>query len=323
MRRVELPPVAAPTGEAGPPLRRPERPNPTTPPPLKKPKKFSREEMLAMIQAGKVGGKPSPSLPNLVDTHAHLVDDRLAADLDGVLARSREAGVRQVIAIGTTADDSIETLELARRRPGVFAAVGIQPNHVAEAKPGDWERVVALADGPKVVAIGETGLDRYWDYTPFPDQQDYFDRHLALARERALPVVIHCRDCERDIVAQLERFGAPVRGVLHSFTGTWDDAQAFLALGLHISFAGMITFANKALDPLREAASRVPTDRLLVETDSPYLSPHPFRGRPNEPARVALTAATLAQLRGESPEALAQTTSANARRLFALPDEPL
>jgi TatD DNase family protein len=260
--------------------------------------------------------------PPLIDTHAHLDDPKLAADLDAVLARAQQAGVAQVLAVGTTAVDSASTLELSRRHPGVFAAVGIQPNHVAEARPGDWERIVALADDPRVAAVGETGLDRYWDYTPFPLQQDYFDRHLALARAQALPVVIHCRDCERDIIDQLARQGGPVRGVLHSFTGTWDDAQAFLALGLHLSFAGMITFANKALDPLRDVAARVPADRLLVETDSPYLSPHPHRGRTNEPARVAVTAARLAQLRGLDPADLARLTTANARCLFALPDEP-
>ncbi|MBX6311646.1 MAG: TatD family hydrolase [Isosphaeraceae bacterium] len=266
--------------------------------------------------------RPDSRSAPLIDTHAHLEDPRLSGDLPGVLGRARAAGVAQVVAIGTTAADSAVTIDLARRHPGVFAAVGIQPNHVAEAGPEDWRRVVELADQPGVVALGETGLDRYWDHTPFPLQQDYFDRHLALARERGLPVVIHCRNCERDIVAQLARFGPPVRGVLHSFTGTWDDAQAFLELGLDLSFAGMITFANKSLDPLREVAARVPLDRLLVETDSPYLSPHPFRGQTNEPARVALTAEALARLRHLPVEEVAHVTTANARRLFHLPEQP-
>lgn len=263
---------------------------------------------------------PADPPPGWVDTHAHLLDERLGGRLPEVLAEARAAGVLQVLCIGTTADDSMASVALADRRPGVFAAVGIQPNHGAEARPGDWERVARLADAPRVRALGETGLDRYWDFTPFPLQQDLFDRHLALAHERGLPVVIHCRDCERDVVAQLERLGRPTRGVLHSFTGNWDDAQAFLALGLHLSFAGMVTFDSKKLDPLRDAARRVPLDRLLVETDSPYLSPHPFRGETNTPARVALTGARIAELRGIDPAALARATSANARALFALPE---
>lgn len=257
----------------------------------------------------------------VVDTHAHLQDSDLGLDLDGVISRARAARVAHVLAIGITAADSAEVIAIAHRFPGyVFAAVGVQPNHTAEAVEGDWERVVELAKDPAVVAIGETGLDRYWDRAPFPTQQDWFTRHLELAAQRDLPVVIHCRDCERDIIEQLSRLGRPVKGVLHSFTGTWDDAQAFLDLGLHISFAGMVTFANRKLDPLREAAVRVPADRLLVETDSPYLSPHPFRGRKNEPARVVHTLERVAEVRGVTPEALAATTTANARRLFRLPE---
>jgi len=252
----------------------------------------------------------------LIDTHAHLDDHRLRGDLPGVLNRAREAGVGQVVAIATTAPSALDLLDIAQRHRGVFAAVGIQPNHVAEAQPEDWSVIVDRARGSKVVAIGETGLDRYWDHTPFDQQQDYFGRHLELAFERDLPVVIHCRNCEADIVAQLERLERPVRGVLHSFTGTWDDAQAFLELGLHISFAGMVTFKNASLDPLRDVARRLPLDRILVETDSPYLSPHPFRGKPNEPARVIHTAARIAELRGLAPEDFARATTANARRLF-------
>lgn len=260
----------------------------------------------------------------LVDTHAHLDEPGLRDDLAGVLDRARGAGVVQVIAVGTTAADSASVFELARRRAGVFAAVGIHPNHVAEARPDDWERVMDLAGQPRVVAVGETGLDRYRDRTPFPQQQEWFDRHLALAHERGLPVIIHCRQSERDIIDQLARLGRPVRGVLHSFTGTWDDARAFLDLGLHLSFAGMVTFSNKALDALRDVAARVPGDRLLVETDSPYLSPHPFRGQANEPHRVALTAERLARLRGLTLEEFSRITTANARRLFGLPaDESL
>jgi TatD DNase family protein len=202
---------------------------------------------------------------------------------------------------------------------GVFAAVGIQPNHVAQADPGDWSLIVDLAAQPGVVAIGETGLDRYWKHTPFSQQQEWFDRHLGLAHERGLPVVIHCRDCEDDVIKQLERQGRPIHGVLHSFTGNRDHAAAYLALGLHLSFAGMVTFSNKNLETLREAARTMPPDRILLETDSPYLSPQPVRGRPNQPAHLAWTARFLAQLRETFPNELARTTTANAQHLFALP----
>ena len=255
-----------------------------------------------------------------VDTHAHLDDPAMRGDLPSVLERARVAGVVQVIAIGTTADDSASVVRLADGHRGVFAAVGVHPNHAAETRTGDWERIRSLAARDKVVALGETGLDRYRDNTPFDVQQDWFARHLECADERGLPVIIHCRQSERDLIEQMGRLGRPVRGVLHSFTGTWDDASAFLELGLHISFAGMVTFTNKGLDALRAVAARVPLERLLVETDSPYLSPHPHRGQSNEPARVALTAARLAEVRGVSAAELARATTANARRLFGLPE---
>jgi TatD DNase family protein len=257
----------------------------------------------------------------LVDTHAHLVDRRLRDDLPGVLSAARTAGVGQVVSMATTAEDSLATLEIARSHPGVFAAVGIHPNDGAEAEPGDWERVVGLVRDARVVAIGETGLDRYWDRTPFPLQQELFGRHLELARDRGLPVVIHSRDCMPDILDQLRGLRRPVSGVLHSFTGTLDDARALLDLGLHISFAGMVTFESKGLDALREVAAEVPQDRILIETDSPYLSPHPYRGKLNSPARVVVTAAFLARLRGIEFESFAEATTANARRLFGLPSD--
>jgi TatD DNase family protein len=262
---------------------------------------------------------PSPPLiAPLIDTHAHLDDPRLKQDLPGVLERAKKAGLVQIVAIGTTAADSASVQEIAGLHDCVFAAVGVQPNHAAEADPEDWSRIIDLAAMPRVVAIGETGLDRYWNHTPFSQQEEWFDRHLALARDRGLPVVIHCRECEADIIASLERFGPPIHGVLHSFTGNRDHAAAFLALGLHISFAGMVTFSSKKLDALREAATTVPLDRLLLETDSPYLSPHPVRGKPNQPAHLAWTAFYLAQHLGLPAQELARATTANAQRLFAL-----
>jgi TatD DNase family protein len=265
---------------------------------------------------------PAPSadaLCPLIDTHAHLDDRRLRGDWDGVLGRARASGVVQVVAIGTTAADGAAVVELARSHRGIFAAVGIHPNEAAGATDADWAAVVALADRPEVVAIGETGLDRYWDRTPFDLQREWFDRHLELAHRLDRPVVIHARDCIAELIDQLRSLGRPVRGVQHSFTGTWDDARAFLDLGLHLSFAGMLTYTNKALDALRDVAARAPLDRVLVETDSPYLSPHPFRGKTNEPARVAVTARRLAEVRGLPAEEVARITTDNARSLFRLP----
>ncbi|AMV37663.1 TatD family hydrolase [Planctomyces sp. SH-PL62] len=267
--------------------------------------------------------EPPPPLDPLVDTHAHLDDPRLRPHLGEILGRARRAGVVQVVAIATTAADSADVVAIAAEQPGVFAAVGFQPNNVVDAVEGDWERIVELASAPRVVALGETGLDRHWDRAPFDLQQAWFQRHLDLARERDLPVVIHCRECEADVAAQLAAMGSPVRGVLHSFTGDRKQAEAFLDLGLHISFAGMLTFANKKLDALREAAAAVPLDRLLVETDSPYLAPHPLRGLGNEPAHVVWTARKLAELRGMDESELACAVTANARALFRLPEADL
>ena len=261
-----------------------------------------------------------PKQGQLVDTHAHLDDPRLRADLPGILDRAAKEGVSQIIAVGTTATSSAGALELAGTHRGIFAAVGIHPNDAAEVGQQDWPRILEMIGQPGPVAIGETGLDRYWHRTPFPEQQEWFARHLELALEYNLPIVIHCRDCQNDIIQQLRQLGRPVRGVMHSFTGSWYDAEAYLELGLHLSFAGMITFSNKNLDALRDVAGRMPLDRLLVETDSPYLTPHPFRGKMNEPARVALTAAKIAEIRDLSPAELGEISTRNARSLFRLPD---
>ncbi|GAC1473026.1 MAG: TatD family hydrolase [Isosphaeraceae bacterium] len=261
------------------------------------------------------------SVPFLVDTHAHLQDSLFETDLKNVLFRARAEGVVQVIAIGVTAEDSGQVVEMAARNRGVFAAVGVQPNHVAQAGPEDWERIVTLARDSRVVALGETGLDRYWDHAPFPLQQEWFDRHLALSSEVNRPVVIHSRDSVTDIISQLGSLLRPIQGVMHSFTGNWEEALALLELGLHLSFAGMITFTNKKLDALRDVARRMPLDRLLVETDSPYLSPHPHRGQRNEPGRVAFSARRIAEARGITLAELAEATTGNARRLFGLPSD--
>ncbi|MEZ6112834.1 MAG: TatD family hydrolase [Pirellulaceae bacterium] len=255
----------------------------------------------------------------LFDTHAHLDDEQFDDARDEVVARAHAAGVGTMLAVGTTVASSRKCVELAAQYDGVYAAVGIQPNYCAEARPGDWDAIVQLAERPRVIALGETGLDRYWDHTPFDVQEDYFDRHLRLSQQTGLPFIVHMRDCGDDVLRMLrvasER--STLAGVMHSFTGDLALAQACLELGLYISFAGMVTY--KKSDELRQIAAAIPADRLLLETDSPYLSPHPKRGhRPNEPALLAHTADCLADVRGVSVEQLAAETTANARRLFRL-----
>jgi TatD DNase family protein len=257
---------------------------------------------------------------HLFDTHAHLASEHLAADLAGVLARAKAAGVTTILSVGTDVASSRRCREIAAASEGVLASAGIHPTHASEAEPGDWDEVVRLAtDDPQVVALGETGLDNYWKDVPFPVQQDYFDRHLILSQQLHLPFIVHQRECMAQILDMLRAAAArgPLRGVMHSFTGTAEEAAECTELGLHISFAGMVTF--KKSDDLRAVAKTIPADRILLETDSPYLSPEPFRGkRPNEPARAIHTAECLAQVRGESLVEFAEQTTSNARALFAI-----
>lgn len=256
----------------------------------------------------------------LIDTHAHLFDDRFRTDLPAVLERAVQAGVERVVCLGIDRESSLESVAIADRFPLVVAAVGIQPNHAAEANPGDWEEVVRLAETePRVVAVGETGLDRYWDRSPFALQEELFARHIDLARRLGKPFVIHCREAEADVVrvlrAEFDRFG-PVRAVMHSFSGDLATATACLEMGLYISFAGMVTYP-KAQD-LRDVAKEVPLDRLLVETDCPYLAPQPVRGKRNEPGFVVHTAALLAEVKGVGAAELAGHTTRNAKALFGV-----
>lgn len=253
----------------------------------------------------------------LFDTHAHLDDESFDSDRAAVVQRAIDAGVETILAVGCTAESSRQCVALAEEFAAVYAAVGIQPNYTHEAKPRDWDVVCELAKHPRVVALGETGLDRYWDYAPFDLQEDFFDRHIRLSQETGLPFIVHMRDCGDDIVRMLS--AASVRGelngVMHSFTGDETLARQCLELGLFISFAGMATF--KKSNELRAVAKMIPENRILVETDSPYLSPHPYRSkRPNEPAMVVHTASCLAEVRGVSLENFAKTTTENALRLF-------
>lgn len=258
----------------------------------------------------------------LFDTHAHLDDEAFASDLPQVLCRANEAGVCGILAVGISAVSSEAAVRLAETYPTVWAAVGIHPNYAAQARPEDWSLVEHLAEHPRVMAIGETGLDRHWNYTPFPIQEEYFRRHLKLSRQTRKPIVIHCRNAEADLQHLLrqdyEKDG-PISGILHAFSGEWATAELGLALGLHISFAGMVTYKNA--ENLRLIAARIPEDRLLMETDSPYLVPIPLRGRVqrNEPAHLVYTLTCLAQVRQTDADKLAAITTANAYKLFNIP----
>jgi TatD DNase family protein len=253
----------------------------------------------------------------LFDSHCHLDPMRFGNDLRDVLARARAAGVEGIAVIGTRAADSEAAAELAAREPGLVAAAGIHPNDAAEAQPDEWDRVVRLAEAGRVAAIGETGLDWYRTTAPAELQRDFFDRHIRLAQRLRLPLVVHTRESTRDALDMLRAAAerGPLSAILHSFTGSPAEAAEALDLGCYLGFAGMVTFRSAAA--LRELACGVPLDRLLVETDSPFLSPEPLRGKRNEPANVVHTARCLALARGEPLAAFAAATTANARRVFA------
>lgn len=250
------------------------------------------------------------------DSHCHLDPMRYGAELPFVLERARAAGVRFMQVIGTRAVDSEAAAALAGREQGLTAAAGIHPNDAADADDAEWERIVQLVESGRVSAVGETGLDWYRDTAPPDRQRQLFDRHIRLAQRVGLPLVVHTRESIDDVLAMLR--DALTRGaltaVLHSFTGTVEQATEAVGLGCFIGFAGMATFRSGAA--VREVAMTVPLDRLLIETDSPFLSPEPLRGRRNEPANVVHTARCLAIARGETLEAFAAATTANAQRLF-------
>jgi TatD DNase family protein len=250
------------------------------------------------------------------DSHCHLDPMRYGGDLPSVLERARAAGVVGMTVIGTRASDREAAADLAAAHSGFAAAAGIHPNDVAEVEPDEWDRIVRLCESGRVAAVGETGLDWYRTTAPPDLQRDFFDRHIRLAQRLSLPLVIHTRESIRDTLDTLHEAVArgPLVPVLHSFTGTADEAAEAVALGCFLGFAGMVTFRSSAA--LREVAKTVPLDRLLIETDSPFLTPEPFRGKRNEPAHVVHTARCLALARGEPLDTFAAATTANARRVF-------
>ena len=254
----------------------------------------------------------------LIDTHCHIAGDEFAEDLDAVVARAREAGVLHAVCIlDACARVELERADRVRSAwPGVRFAAGIHPHHAAKVPIGDVERVAQDAvESTGAVGVGEIGLDYHYDFAPRDVQREVFGRQVALAVARGLPVVIHTREADADTLEVLDAYGAGrARGVFHCFTGDQALADAAIARGFHVSFSGIVTFPRA--EALREVARRVPADRWLVETDSPYLSPAPQRGGRNEPARVVRVLETVARVRGLTVDAAAAEALANTQALF-------
>ena len=262
----------------------------------------------------------------MIDTHCHLNFDSYDADRDQVIERAFAAGVTRIVNPGVDAESSRAALDLAARHDNIFAAVGVHPNDTASFGDGDLAWIEALAREPKVVAIGEIGLDYHWHDSPKEAQFRAFEAQLALAAQLELPVIIHNREASDDLIAILETWARDLPpalrdrpGVLHSFSAPSSIADRALAAGFYLGFTGPITFKNA--DDLRRIAANVPLDRILTETDAPFLTPTPHRGERNEPAYIPLIVARLASLKSLPVEQMAAATVANAERLFRLPPE--
>jgi TatD DNase family protein len=255
--------------------------------------------------------------PELFDTHAHLHFPDFDADREAMLARARAAGVRRMLTIGTEVPTSEAAIALAAREPGVWAAVGVHPHDAAACDETALVEVERLAGRPRVVAVGEIGLDFFRNLSPRDVQERVFRRLIAHARRLHKPIVVHCRDAHAETLTILaEERASDVGGIMHCFSGGVDVARRCLDLGLLISLAGPVTYPNARALP--EVARFVPADRLVVETDCPFLPPQGYRGKRNEPAYLAITAARVAELRGEPLESLARQTTDNARRLLGV-----
>jgi len=252
----------------------------------------------------------------VIDSHCHLDYPGLSEDIEGVLSRAAEAGVGLLVSIGTRVRKFESVLRIAERFPQVWCTVGTHPHHAAEEPDVTARDLIELAQHPKVIGIGEAGLDYHYDFSPREAQAAGFRVHIEAARETGLPLVIHSREAEDDTAAILEEEMARGRftPLLHCYTSKPELARRGLALGAYVSFSGILTY--KSAEDIRQTAKDVPLDRLLVETDAPYLAPVPFRGKTNEPAYVVKTLERLAEVKGISSEEMARVTSANFFRLF-------
>lgn len=252
----------------------------------------------------------------LVDSHCHLDFPDFAPELDAVIERARAAGVGTMLTIGTRLDRFAGVRAIAERYPDIWCSVGVHPHDAADEPLGEAQALLDRADHPRVVGIGEAGLDYYYEHSPKDDQIRNFRAHIAAARATGLPLIVHARDADDDLCAimteESEKSAFP--GLIHCFSSTAKLAKTALDLGMYISISGIVTF--KKADELRSIVADVPLERLLVETDSPYLAPMPHRGKRNEPSFVTHTAAVVAKLKNVAPERLAEATTDNFFRLF-------
>jgi len=256
---------------------------------------------------------------SLIDSHCHLDDKQFHRDREAVIHRALEAGIEAMLAIGSGPPDLEAAVRLAEAWPEIYATVGVHPHDAAQADQHTWQRLAELLPHPKVLAVGEIGLDYHYDFSPRPAQREAFIQQLRLAREAGKPVVIHTREAWAPTMAILKEHWSPagLPGIMHCFSEGPQEAIQVVELGFWVSFSGVVTYPKAVR--VQQAARRVPLERLLVETDAPYLAPEPHRGKRNEPAWVEATARRLAELRGQTFNQLAAATTANFRRLFGLP----
>lgn len=252
----------------------------------------------------------------LFDSHAHIDDEKFDADRDEVIARTFENGVVGFVNVGACMASSARSIALAEKYEKIYAAVGIHPHDAENALESDYDKLAAWSKHNKVVGIGEIGLDYYYDLSPRDVQQNVFIRQIDVARQMDMPIIIHDRDAHGDILEILKKEAKGITGILHCFSGSLEMAKEIIKLGFYISIAGPVTFKNAAKLP--EIVANVPLERLLIETDCPYLTPHPYRGKRNEPAYVKLVAEQVAGLRGIEFSALAKATCENAKRIFKI-----
>lgn len=252
----------------------------------------------------------------LFDSHAHLDDEKFDEDREQVIARIFESGVAGFVNVGACMASSARSVTLATQYEKIYAAVGIHPHDAENALEKDYEQLATWSKLPKVVGIGEIGLDYYYDLSPRDVQRKVFIRQIDVARQMNMPIIIHDRDAHADILDVIKKEAKGVRGILHCFSGSLEMAKEIIKLGFYISIAGPVTFKNAAKLP--EIVANVPLERLLIETDSPYLTPHPHRGKRNEPTYVRLVAEQVASLRGMELSALAEATYNNAKDIFKI-----
>jgi TatD DNase family protein len=261
---------------------------------------------------------PQASL-GLIDSHAHIQGKEYSGEAEEVIRRAGEAGVEQIVVVGGAGDMSsnTEAVSLAESYPNLYATIGMHPHDAKDVSEEELGKLKKLAAHPKVIAVGETGLDYYYNHSPHEVQRQVFAHFIQLAVEIGLPLVVHERDAARETAEMIRNEGSGrVRGVIHCFTGNYEAARNYLDLGFYLSFSGIVTFKNA--DLLRDVVRRVPLDRMFIETDSPYLTPVPYRGKRNEPAYVRLVAETVAQVKGLTLKDVARVTTKNVRELFRI-----